>query len=137
MNRSQLQKLSDERTNDAEALLHAGQWSGAYYLAGYAVENALKACIAKQTQLFDFPDKNFVVQSYTHDLERLIRLAGLELPHRQALSQSATFASHWVIVKDWNEESRYGRRSETEARELFTAITDSSDGVLPWIKQFW
>jgi HEPN domain-containing protein len=30
-------------------LLEAGLYAGAYYLAGYAVECALKACIAKKT----------------------------------------------------------------------------------------
>ena len=32
---------------DARALLAAGCWAGAYYLAGYALECALKACILK------------------------------------------------------------------------------------------
>jgi len=38
-------------------LLRLGLFDGAYYLAGYAVECALKACIAKGTQRFEFPDK--------------------------------------------------------------------------------
>jgi hypothetical protein len=59
VNRTQLQQLAEERVRDAEALLNAGQWSGAYYLAGYAVEFALKACIAKLTNQHDFPDKDF------------------------------------------------------------------------------
>jgi len=49
VNRTQLQQLAEERVRDAEALLKAGQWSGAYYLAGFAVEFGLKACIAKLT----------------------------------------------------------------------------------------
>ena len=58
MNRSSLQNLANERIKDAEALLMAGRWSGAYYLAGYAVECALKACFAKQTREYDFPQKS-------------------------------------------------------------------------------
>ncbi len=38
---------------DAEVLLDAGQWSGAYYLAGYAVECGLKACAAEMTNQHD------------------------------------------------------------------------------------
>lgn len=49
MNRTQLQILAEERARDAEALLNAGRWSGAFYLAGYAIECGLKACIAKLT----------------------------------------------------------------------------------------
>jgi hypothetical protein len=47
MNRAELQRLAKERISDAKVLLAARHWSAAYYLAGYAVECALKACIAK------------------------------------------------------------------------------------------
>jgi len=45
---------------------------GAYYLAGYAVECALKACIAKKTQRHEFPDKRRVDASHTHNLIQLL-----------------------------------------------------------------
>ena len=77
MNRTQFQKLTVERVHDAEALLGAGRWSGAYYLAGYAAECALKACIAKLTKRYDFQDKDRVSKSYTHNIENLLHLAGL------------------------------------------------------------
>src|SRR5919106_3680906 len=44
----------------------AGEPSGAYYLAGYAVECGLKACIAKQVRRHEFPDRTTVNQSHTH-----------------------------------------------------------------------
>ena len=44
---------------------------GAYYLAGYAIECALKACIAKATRRYDFPDRKKVDASHTHDLREL------------------------------------------------------------------
>ena len=74
-----MQQLADDRVLDAEALLNAGRWSGAYYVSVYAVECALKACIAKQTNLHDFPDKTVVQKSHTHDLTELLVLAGLRL----------------------------------------------------------
>jgi len=55
MNRLDLQQLAWERSGDAQELLAAGRWSGAYYLCGYAVECGLKACIAKLSRLHDFP----------------------------------------------------------------------------------
>ena len=59
MNRIDLQNLANERIAEAKILFDAGKWSGAYYLAGYAVECGLKACIAKLTKPDEFPDKNF------------------------------------------------------------------------------
>ena len=49
MNRSELQQLAEIRLRDAKALLVTGENdAGAYYMAGYAVECALKAVIAKK-----------------------------------------------------------------------------------------
>jgi HEPN domain-containing protein len=45
MNRFDSQKLASLRLREAKALLAAGFPEGAYYLAGYAVECALKACL--------------------------------------------------------------------------------------------
>ena len=56
MNRKDFQRLSALRLKEAKALL--GYFHGAYYLTGYAAECALKACIAKRTQKYNFPDKH-------------------------------------------------------------------------------
>jgi hypothetical protein len=37
--------MAGERVRDAAALLKARRWSAAYYLAGYAAECGLKACV--------------------------------------------------------------------------------------------
>lgn len=66
------------RLKGAAALLKLGLFDGAYYLAGYAVECGLKACIAKRTRRYEFPDKKRVDSSYSHKLVELIRVAGLE-----------------------------------------------------------
>ncbi|WP_420238862.1 hypothetical protein ACOBR2_04500 [Telmatobacter bradus] len=77
MNRLDFQNLSNLRLREAKTLLEQGLDDGAYYLAGYAVECALKACIARQTQEHDFPDKKLVVDNHTHKLNDLLRLAQL------------------------------------------------------------
>ena len=61
MNRNDFQQLADVRINEAEALLVQGKYDGAYYLAGYAVECGLKACIAKLTdqQIADYVRQHF------------------------------------------------------------------------------
>ncbi|MGB7136749.1 MAG: HEPN domain-containing protein [Acidobacteriaceae bacterium] len=60
MNRKDLQSLANTRLREARVLFRAKEFSGAYYLAGYAVECALKACIAKQYRQHDFPDRKTV-----------------------------------------------------------------------------
>ena len=50
LNRDNLQRVSDLRAEEARLLLDNGHYPGAYYLLGYAVECALKACIAKQVR---------------------------------------------------------------------------------------
>ena len=50
VDRKDLQELSKVRLREATALLNLGLFDGAYYLAGYSVECALKACIAKGTR---------------------------------------------------------------------------------------
>ncbi len=68
MNRATLQQLSDERISDARALLAANQWPGAYYLAGYALECALKSCVLAyidRTGII-FKDKKYTQNYFTH-----------------------------------------------------------------------
>jgi hypothetical protein len=73
VNRKELQILAQTRLAESKALLGAGLPDGAYYLAGYSVECALKACIAKTTQRHDFPDKKSVDASHTHNLRDLVK----------------------------------------------------------------
>lgn len=56
MNRGELQALAIVRIKETRILLDAGCYDGAYYLAAYAVECALKACIARQIPAEEFPD---------------------------------------------------------------------------------
>ena len=137
MNRTQFQKLTVERVHDAEALLGAGRWSGAYYLAGYAAECALKACIAKLTKRYDFPDKDRVSKSYTHNIENLLHLAGLRNQRDRDILENPEFGRSWAFLKDWDEQARYLVWTQKEAREFFAAVTDDTKEVLPWIMVRW
>jgi len=66
MDRTDLQILADARIEDAKVLLNGRRWAAAYYLLGYAVECALKACAAKQFRQHEVPEKTFVNDFYTH-----------------------------------------------------------------------
>ena len=117
-------------------LLKNRQYSGAYYLSGYVIECALKACIAKQTKKFEFPDKKTVMDSYTHDLEKLVKVAKLE-KQLKSLLNDPDFSLRWSMVKDWSEESRYQTHNRQEALDIYSAITDPNHGVLQWLQQHW
>lgn len=71
MNRTELQQLSNARIEDARVLLEAHRWSGSYYLLGYAVECALKACAAARFRQDEVPEKTVINDFYTHRLDRL------------------------------------------------------------------
>lgn len=138
MNRIDLQGLARLRVREARALLRAGHSPGAYYLAGYAIECAFKACIAKSVKRHEFPDRRTVTESYTHDLTRLIKVAGLEAAHDAEVQANAQFALNWAVAKGWSEESRYSLTiSVAEARDMYAAVTAKTNGVLPWLKTRW
>jgi HEPN domain-containing protein len=137
VNRADLQQLAEERIAEAEILLNAGKWSGAYYLSGYAVECALKACIAKLTKSEDFPDRKFVQDSWTHDILGLLNTAGLQAIWQADCSANPELSRRWRTARDWNERSRYEFKTEAEAKALYEAITNAIHGVLPWIKLRW
>ena len=125
------------RIREAKILLDADEGSGAYYLAGYAVECALKACIAAKFKEHEFPDKNFVMQIYSHDLENLLRHAGLENDPGLDPKSNSKLRDYWSIVKDWDETKRYEETTRKDAEALYSAIADQSEGVLQWLKKRW
>ncbi len=138
LDRARFQKLSERYARDAGLLLRAGAWSSAYYLAGYAVECALKACIAKQFRRHQFPDLQFVRDIYTHNLSTLLKQAGLSDELNARTRNADDFGDYWNnVVTGWNESSRYEQPTQAMARELVRAVGDNKAGVLPWIQMHW
>lgn len=129
--------VANRRLREARILQRAGEYSGSYYLAGYSVECALKACILKTMKKYHMPDKKIVADSHTHNLEQLVKLAGLEQVRAQYASVDLTFGSNWAVVKDWNESSRYETWSQQDAADLILAIGQRGSGVLAWTKKHW
>ncbi len=144
MNQQQLQHMANERLVDAQALVNAGRWAYAYYVAGYAVECALKSCVLSRMihigHVFD--DWKSKGNPYrTHDFVQLIELAGLTNEHNTRLAASAVagddFRQYWNTVNSWTESSRYEERLEADAKALLEAIQSDPDGVLKWLKNYW
>ena len=110
---------------------------GAYYLAGYFIECALKACIAKQTLRHEFPNKERAIDSYDHRFGKLLNVARLEQPLRVKAKRDAAFLRNWDIVRLWSPERRYVTTDSASTRELIEAVGDRNHGVLRWIKLHW
>jgi HEPN domain-containing protein len=129
--------LARRRVNEARLLLRGGEWSGAYYVVGYAVECGFKACLSKEFRQYQMPDKELFTKSFTHDIDLLARLASLAGHIGNASATDRDFAANWAIVKDWKETSRYETHTRTQAEEMYSAVTNRSHGVLPWVKKHW
>lgn len=138
MNRAELHQLTKDRLRDAQALLVARRWSGAYYLAGYAVECALKSCVIVHLMKTDeFPARRFSEQCWTHNLKDLVKLAGLEAELDADAGADPLLNAKWGTVQEWNESSRYLTKPRKKAQLLYNAIADKNHGVLSWIKLHW
>jgi HEPN domain-containing protein len=142
VDQKQLHRLAKVRLQDAQALLGRKRWSGAYYLSGYVIECALKACLLKH---LGESDSVFGVQGYlkqladcwTHDLVRLVNLSGLDADFGVARGANPALGNYWGIAKDWRETSRYEDKTERQAREMFEAVSHKPDGVFLWIQSRW
>ena len=138
MDRVDLQILADARVADTHALPHGERWAAAYYLLGYAVECALKACAAKRFREHMVPDKSLVNDFYTHSLDKLLIISSLQAALESRTAADPLFEMNWDIVRDWSEASRYDHSTtESQAREMLAAVTSPSSGVLPWLKTQW
>ena len=138
MNRVAFQELAETRLLDARALFLAGRFDAACYLAGYAVECALKACIATKTREVDFPPKESS-RYYQHDLEKLLGFAALAGFQRDREGDTI-LAGYWGLVTRWNEESRYELRPSEGAKlaeDILRAVSDEDHGVLKCLSKYW
>lgn len=138
LNRNKLRQLCDSRLEEARALLDNRLWTGAYYLAGLAVECALKSCLAGAVKEYDFPDKEFVNQMYIHNLEKLFKLNGALWAQLQIdMVADTKLAVNWSTVKDWDDGKRYDVVEELAAKGLYAAVTDPGSGIVEWIRRRW
>lgn len=102
---AELRAIANARLEEAQTLFDAGQYGGAVYLCGYAVELALKARICETLNWpgYPFTNREFRdLQSFrTHNLDILLRLSGQQ---RRILT---SLPNTWRAVGNWNPELRY------------------------------
>jgi HEPN domain-containing protein len=138
VDRDQLQQLAELRLEDAEALIASGRWAAAYYLLGYSVECALKACVARQFRTDEVPDRELVNSFYTHRLDKLLSISGAKSEFEARAKGDPDFERSWIAAREWNEVVRYDLLiTESVARRLYEAVTNGKSGILPWLKTQW
>jgi hypothetical protein len=141
VNRAHWQNLAEERVLDADVLLQAGRWAGAFHLIGYAVESGLKPCVLAYMENSNadviFRERKFSDNCWTHNIEELVRLAGLRSALDLDMAANRQLGINWIYATQWKEISRYQTATEFNARRLYQAVADAADGVLPWIRTRW
>ena len=136
-----MQQIAETRLEEAKALYTAGLYDGAFYLIGYAVETALKACICKLMDEDFPPGSGELAKAFRiHRLKDLVVLAGLRKRLEAKRSQDIDFAANWDLIEGWSEARRYeaiGSSDQSRTQELITALDDPTHGVLTWLKSLW
>jgi len=135
--RRQLQDLAKLRLREAEVLYDAGLYDGSIYLAGYAVELALKARICRLLRLADYP-VNLGSSFKVHDFEQLKVLAGLD--SEIDFNKNAELYDNWSRAILWDPEQRYeppGRYTAITAKAILDSIRAKPNGVLTWLSKRW
>jgi HEPN domain-containing protein len=129
------QQLAELRLAEAKLLFASGLPSGAYYLAGYAVECALKSIIATGFRANEIPDKFLVNSVYTHNLKELLNLAGLRSRLDEDMSRNPDLKASWTTVSKWSEHARYETSTSDAAATMLEAVGAADKGLLPWLQK--
>lgn len=137
MNRMDLQRMANANYEDACLLFQHDRHASAYYLAGFAVELAIKAAIARHIHAETIPDKQFINRVFTHKLDDLLNLAGLNMRLKEAALETPSLAVAWGVVANWSVVSRYEMIDAFQAADMLSAVGDPGHGVMQWLKTYW
>ena len=136
----QFLRASEARLDEAGVLRSRGYTLAAVYLAGYAVECGLKACIVKRVTAAAgviFEDRKFSDRCWTHSIDELVKLADVDVARQTDNAINPALKGNWLVVCAWNEQARYRTTLQGEAEKLFKAVTDPTNGVMSWIRVRW
>ncbi|GAB4027033.1 hypothetical protein [Spirosoma koreense] len=148
--RTEFQELAILRLEEADTLLAENYPDGAFYLAGYAVECALKSAICRTLNIDDFFDtysskphsakvKDDIVQKFkTHDFGTLLVLSGLyyKLESELGLDDQLKYSWSTIGAQAWSEQYRYEIIAKKTHDDVVNFV-NSVNYLLQWIKQHW
>jgi HEPN domain-containing protein len=131
--RATFQQLAESRLAEAALLLANGFPSGAYYLAGYAIECALKSIIAAKFSANEIPDRRLVERVHVHDLSKLLSLTGLEDELEAEMNVNPDLHGRWTVIQKWSERARYDIWTQESASAILEAV-GGDEGLLRWLQ---
>jgi HEPN domain-containing protein len=139
MTRKDLQELARLRLREAEALYKARLYDGSVYVAGYAVELALKARICRVLRVKEFPLDGSLGRIFkVHDLEQLTVLAGFST--QIDVRKNKDLFDNWSRAVEWSPEQRYrpsGQYDAPAARLILDSLMSKPNGVFAWLTKRW
>jgi HEPN domain-containing protein len=139
MTRKDLRELSRLRLREAQALYKAHLYDGCVYLAGYAVELALKARICRLLRIKEYPLSGDIGKAFkVHSLDQLKVLAGLSV--EIDMSKNKELFDNWSKAVDWDPEQRYeapGKYDAGTAKIILDSLTAKPNGVFTWLSSRW
>jgi len=105
-------------------LLENARYSGAIYLAGYALECLLKWAVTERQQCIYLP-----LELETHDLAELLAQSGLKGTLMRDHGLSAKFDA---LAESWGPELRYLAKEPTakRANELYRQMIELYDWIM-------
>jgi hypothetical protein len=137
--RTELQDLSRLKLKEAEALYKAHLYDGCVYLAGYAVELALKARICRLLRVKEYPLSGEIGRAFkVHNLDQLKVLAGLSAEIH--VDKNRELFNNWSKAVEWDPEQRYeapGKYDASSARILLESLKAKPNGVFTWLTKLW
>jgi hypothetical protein len=123
--------LAEQHEQSARVLARdrvaAGQ---AYFHVGVAAECSLKAYIMWKERLNSWPDRSLRPELYTHDLRKLVQIAGIQLKTTDPLGPS------WKVVLDWDRNQAYDPKPMP--RRVALSMIEAAfgpKGVVTWIRE--
>ena len=125
--------LSLARQHEISARLlaeHRDAAGQAHFHVGVATECALKAYIMWREQLTSWPERDARGELYTHDLRKLVQIAGIELSPTDPVTPS------WSVVLQWDRGQAYDPLSMP--RRVARSMIESAfgeKGVVTWIRR--
>lgn len=117
-----IKSLINHRLNDAKVLLNNRRYAAAIYMAGYALELALKFSICRIMKFKNgFPENKTEFNIYYSDAKKVLLRSTIreirDIRHHklpillrysgEQINVETNFASDWNKVKDWDPEMRY------------------------------
>lgn len=141
---TEIRALAWQRAKEAAVLCESGLFDGAFYLAGYSVELALKEKICQNfgvPNLFQSGNQQSIDGIHeirkavqTHNLKSLLIYSGLKVKFDDAKANFKSLAIiNSLIFNAWSEDVRYqpcGHTKDEDVKKLVSLLPE----ILEWIK---